>query len=78
MRKILIAVAIAVLGAGASNAFAQPTLDSSPNRVWRNAPESTAVEPRTEDATGKRPEAATQKRKLTPAYEQDQPFVFNP
>ena len=38
MRKTLIAVTIAVVGAGASNAFAQPTLDFSPNRAWRNAP----------------------------------------
>ena len=70
MRKTLIAAAIAALGAVAYTAFAQPTLDFSPNRVWRNAPESTSVE--------KEPELADRKGRLIPAYEQEQPFVFNP
>lgn len=78
MRKTLIAATIAVLGAGVSIAFAQPTLDTSPNRVWRNAPESTSVEARPDAAAEKQPEAATTRWKLTPAYEQEQPFVFNP
>ena len=70
MRKTLIAAAIAALGAGAYTAFAQPTLDVSPNRVWRNAPESTSVE--------KEPEPADRKRGPMPTYEQEQPFVFYP
>jgi hypothetical protein len=78
MRKTLIAVIVAVLGAGASTAFAQPTLDFSSNRVWRNAPESTAAEALPDATAEKQPEAAPKRRKLTPAYEQKQPFVFNP
>ena len=77
MRKTLIAVTIAVVGAGASNAFAQPTLDFSPNRAWRNAPENTVAEPQTKNATGKRPEAATGTRPEA-ATEKDQPSVSNP
>ena len=46
MKQTLIAVAIAVLGASA--ALANPSLDSSPNRVWRNAPESTAAQTESE------------------------------
>ncbi len=71
MRKIVIAMTAAVLGAAASTAFAQPTLDTSPNRVWRNAPESTAFEQRSEGG-------AEEARRLIPAYEQEQPFTFNP
>jgi hypothetical protein len=71
MRKTLIAVTVAVLGASASTAFAQPTLDFSPNRAWRNAPESTSLEQRSESG-------AEQTRLLIPAYEQEQPFTFNP
>ena len=67
MRKIVVAVTAAALGAAAATAFAQPTLDTTPNRVWRNAPESTAFEQRSEET-----------RRLIPAYEQEQPFVFNP
>lgn len=67
MRKIIIAVTAAVLGASAYTAVANPTLDFSPNKVWRNAPESTALEQRAEG-----------KRRLIPAYEQEQPFTFNP
>ena len=76
MRETLIALAIAALGAGAHAAFAQPTLDFSPNRVWRNAPESTAVE-KQEEAQGQR-QSSGWTRRLVPAYEQEQPFVFNP
>ena len=76
MRKTLIALAIATLGAGAHAAFAQPTLDSSPNRVWRNAPESTAVEKQDEAQAQRKSPGWT--RRLVPAYEQEQPFVFNP
>jgi hypothetical protein len=71
MRKIVIAVTAAVLGASAYTAVANPTLDFSPNKVWRNAPESTALEQRAEGAT-------EGKRRLIPAYEQEQPFTFNP
>lgn len=78
MRNTLIAVTIAILGTAASTAFAQPTLDFSPNRVWRNAPESTAVEVRPDAAAEKQPEAVTTRWRLIPAYEQEQPFVFNP
>jgi hypothetical protein len=51
MRKTLVAVTVALLGASASTAFAQPTLDFTPNRVWRNAPESTSLEQRSESGT---------------------------
>ena len=71
MRKIVIAVTAAVLGASAYTAVAQPTLDSSPNRVWRNAPESTALEQRSEGEK-------QQTRRFIPAYEQQPPFTFNP
>ncbi len=69
MRKTLIAVTAAVLGASAFTAFAQPTLDVSPNSVWRNAPETTSFEQRSE---------SDGMRRLIPAYEQEQPFTFNP
>jgi hypothetical protein len=75
MRKILIAVTAAVLGAGAHAALAQPTLDFTPNRVWRNAPESTLLEQRSENGAG---EADKKARRLIPAYEQEPPFTFNP
>ena len=71
MRKIVVAVTAAVIGATAYTAVAQPTLDFTPNRVWRNAPESTALEQRSEGAK-------EETRRLIPAYEQAQPFVFNP
>ena len=71
MRKIVVAVTAAVIGATAYTAVAQPTLDFSPNQVWRNAPESTALEQRSEGGKEKT-------RRLIPAYEQEQPFVFNP
>lgn len=71
MRKIVIAVTAAVLGASAYTAVANPTLDFSPNKVWRNAPESTALEQRSEGAK-------KETRRLIPAYEQEQPFTFNP
>ena len=74
MRKTLVAVTVAVLGASASAAFAQPTLDFTPNRVWRNAPESTALEQRSESGAERRDGT----RRLIPAYEQPQPFNFNP
>jgi hypothetical protein len=74
MRKIVIAVTAAVLGAGAYTAVAQPTLDFTPNRVWRNAPESTALEQRSESGAERRDGT----RRLIPAYEQPQPFNFNP
>ena len=66
MKRILIAVTLAVLGFGASAAFANPTLDTSPNSVWRQAPEATSFQ------------ARTQPSKLEPAYEQEAPYVFNP
>ena len=72
MRKIVIAVTAAVLGASAYTAVAQPSLDFSPNRAWRNAPESTALEQRSEG--GKEEKT----RRSIPAYEQEQPFTFNP
>jgi hypothetical protein len=71
MRKIVIAVTAAVLGASAYTAVAQQTLDSTPNRVWRKAPESTALEQRSE---GEKKETG----RFIPAYEQEQPFTFNP
>jgi hypothetical protein len=71
MRKIFVAVTAAVIGATAYTAVAQPTLDFSPNKAWRNAPESTALEQRSEGG-----KEGT--RRLIPAYEQEQPFVFNP
>ena len=66
MKRIRIAVTLAVLGFGASAAFANPTLDTSPNSVWRQAPEATSFQ------------ARTQPSKLEPAYEQETPYVFNP
>ncbi|HTO46075.1 MAG TPA: hypothetical protein VML91_00350 [Burkholderiales bacterium] len=63
MKRTLIAVTLAV---ATSAAFAQPTLDESPNPNWRNAPESTSLQTQ--------PEAP----KLTPAYEREQPFYFAP
>jgi hypothetical protein len=73
MRKILIPLAIAIVGAVASTAFAQPTLDSTPDRVWRNAPESFSVEARPDTVSGKRPEAAVSRRQGMPATEPEQP-----
>ena len=73
MRKILIPLAIAVVGAAASTGFAQPTLDSTPDRVWRDAPESFSVEARPGTVSGKRPEAATSRRQGMPATEPEQP-----
>ena len=77
MRKTLIAVVIAALGAGAYTALAQPTLDSSPNPVWRNAPERTAVEKQAEPSQ-RQAEPSDRNRRVIPAYEREQPFVFNP
>ena len=74
MRKTLVAVTVALLGASASTAFAQPTLDFTPNRVWRNAPESTSLEQRSESGA----QEANKTRRLIPAYEQAPPFTFNP
>ena len=66
MRKTLIAALIGVLGLGASAVFANATLDFSPNSSWRTAPEATATQSNKEAP------------KLTPAYEQEQPYVSNP
>ena len=70
MRKTLIAFSIAVVGATSSTAFAQPTLDFTPNRVWRNAPESVSVEARPDTASEKQPETSTSTRQAMPATEQ--------
>ena len=63
MKRTLIAVTLAVLS---MSAFADATLDTSPNSIWRNAPESTSVQTQVEAP------------KLTPAYEREQPFYFAP
>jgi hypothetical protein len=75
MRKTLIAVTAAVLGASAYTSFAEPTLDLTQDRVWRNAPESTLLEKRSENGAE---EADRKARRLIPAYEQEPPFTFNP
>jgi hypothetical protein len=62
MRKTLIAASLAVLGFATYTAFANPSLDTTPNSMWRNAPEATA--------------AQTEAPK--PAYQQEEPFSFNP
>jgi hypothetical protein len=62
MRKTLIAAALAVLGLSTYAAFANPSLDTTPNTMWRNAPEATAAQTEAPKA----------------AYEQAQPFSFNP
>ena len=64
MKRTLIAVTLAVLSTSA--AFADATLDTSPNAMWRNAPESTSVQTQSEAP------------KVTPAYEREQPFYFAP
>jgi hypothetical protein len=64
MKRTLIAVTLAVLSTSA--AFADPTLDTSSNSMWRNAPESTSAQTQSEAP------------KLTPAYEREQPFYFAP
>jgi len=66
MTKTLIAALIGVLGLGVSAAFANATLDFSPNLIWRTAPEATAMQSNKEAP------------KLKPAYEQEQPYGFNP
>lgn len=66
MKKTLTAALIGVLAFGAHAAFANPTLDFTPNPAWRNAPEATAAQ------------SDQEARKPTPAYEQEQPYVFNP
>ena len=48
MKRTLIAVTLAILGFGAHAAFANPTLDTTPNSVGRKAPEATAAQPRFE------------------------------
>ena len=63
MKRTLIAVTLAVLS---TSAFADATLDTSPNAMWRNAPESTSVQTQSEAP------------KVTPAYEREQPFYFAP
>jgi hypothetical protein len=66
MRKTLVAALIGVLGLGVSAAFANATLDFSPNSSWRTAPEATATQ------------SSKEAPKLTRAYEHEQPYVFNP
>ena len=73
MRKTIIAVSAAVLGASAYAAFAQPTLDVSPNRAWRNAPESTLFEQRAESGT-----KPVDRTRPIPADQQEPVFTFNP
>ena len=72
MKKVLIAVAVAVLGAGAHAALADPSTNSYtlPNTNPRNATEST-------DA--KKTEFKFDWSQYKPAYqvEQERPFYFN-
>jgi hypothetical protein len=66
MKRTLIAVTLAVLGFGATAAFANPTLDTSPNSMWRQAPGATAAEPRFEP------------KRATATFEQDTAEATHP